>query len=238
MSNNVITQAIPGTHISIVIPVYLNEATLEELVDRLIHAITPLNKGFELIFVNDASPDGSSKVLSDLNGRFPQIRLIELAANGGQQNAIRVGLKAAHGDVIATMDADLQDRPEAIVNLYQALTNSGKEAVFAQRTEHYQGISRMMSSRLFKWLVRKMVGLPSGTGCFLIMSRKMVTETLSFETKRFYLPGLIAKTKLPISTIPLQRAPRERGISAYNSSMRIHVAISNIRCLLERKQKI
>lgn len=220
------------------IPVYLNEETLEELADRLVYAIAPSDERFELIFVNDASPDSSSVVLSELTERFPQIRLIELTRNGGQQNAIRVGLKAAKGDVIATMDADLQDRPEAIVNLYQALINSDKEAVFAQRTEHYQGISRMMSSRLFKWLVRKMVGLPRGTGCFLIMSRTMVIETLAFETKRFYLPGLIAKTKLPIGTIPLQRVARKSGKSAYDSSMRINVAISNIRCLLEWKQKI
>lgn len=235
MGSKVTTQQTSGTQISIVIPVYLNEDTLEELVERLIQTLTPLKNRFELIFVNDASPDGSTVVLSDLMSQFPQIRLIELTDNGGQQNAIRVGLSEVKGHVIAIMDADLQDRPEAIADLYQALRNSGNEAVFAQRTEHYQGISRMISSRLFKWLVNKMVGLPRGTGCFLIMSRTMVTEVLSFETKRFYLPGLIAKTNLSISTISLQRSVRESGKSAYDSSMRLNVAISNIRCLLERK---
>lgn len=235
MSDDLKAQRTPGTSISVVIPVYLNENTLEELVERLLQTLRPLEDNFELIFVNDASPDGSSKTLSQLKDRFVQIKQIELSSNSGQQNAIRVGLREARNDVIAVMDADLQDPPEAIADLYRALQAGNSEAVFAQRTERYQGSRRMMSSRLFKWLVRKMVGLPKGTGCFLIIRRKMASEVLSFETKRFYLPGLVAKTNLPIHTIPLQRATRASGKSAYDSSMRLNVAISNIRCLLERK---
>lgn len=224
-----------GVVFSVVIPVYVNEDTLPELAERLVQILTPLPDSFEMIFVNDASPDGSSRVLTQLQDRFPQIKSIELSANGGQQNAIRAGLREARGDVVAVMDADLQDPPEAIADLYRALQAGSNEAVFAQRTEDYQGMRRMMSSRLFKWLVNKMVGLPRGTGCFLIMSRKMLTDILSFETRLFYLPGLVAKTNLSISTISLQRTVRASGKSAYSTPMRLNVAISNICCLLERK---
>lgn len=225
----------PLSCVSVIIPVYLNEATLEELAERLVKTLKPLAGHFELVLVNDASPDGSAAVLVRLQGRFPQLKAVNLGANGGQQNAIRVGMHLAKYDTVVVMDADLQDPPEAIADLYKALQSGNSEAVFAQRTEHYQEFSRMLSSRFFKWLIRMMVGLPRGTGCFLIMSRRMVTGVLSFETRRFYLPGLVAKTGLPICAIPLQRVQRASGQSAYSSTMRLGVAISNIRCLLERK---
>ena len=221
--------------VSVIIPVYRNEATLEELAERLVQTLKPLAGHFELIFVNDASPDGSAAVLARLQARIPQLRLLNLSANGGQQNAIRAGMHLANCEAVVVMDADLQDPPEAIADLYKTLQSGNSEAVFAQRTEHYQKLSRMLSSRFFKWLIRMMVGLPRGTGCFLVMSRRMVTEVLRFETRRFYLPGLVAKTGLPICAIPLQRVQRASGQSAYSSTMRLGVAISNIRCLLERK---
>lgn len=220
--------------ISVVVPVYRNEDTLLELAERLLQTLEQLQVSFEIVFVNDASPDNSAAVIKDLQNRFPVIKSVEIKENVGQQNALRVGLRESTGDDVAVMDADLQDPPEAIADLYGALKSKNKEAVFAHRTEHYQGINRMISSRLFKWLVNKMVGLPRGTGCFLIMSRKMLTDVLAFDTKRFYLPGLIAKTNQPIVTIPLQRARRTIGKSAYDASMRLNVAISNILCLLER----
>ena len=219
--------------VSVVVPVYLNEDTLLELAARLLKMFEAIQESVEIIFVNDASPDGSAAVISDMQRQFPEIKSVEMKKNGGQQNALRVGLCEARGDVIAVMDADLQDPPEAVADLYRALKSDRNEAVFAYRTERYQGIHRMISSRLFKWLVNKMVDLPRGTGCFLIMNRIMLADVLSFETNRFYLPGLIAKTNHPIGTIPLQRAKRTCGKSAYDSSMRLNVAISNIRCLLE-----
>jgi glycosyltransferase involved in cell wall biosynthesis len=158
-----------------------------------------------------------------------------LNENIGQQSAIRVGLNHAKSNAVAVMDADLQDPPEAIADLYRALGVGGGEAVFAERSANYQSASRMISSRFFKWIVRRIVSLPKGTGSFLIMSRTMVTEVLSFGTVRFYLPGLIAKTNLPIDTIPLHRAMRASGKSTYDSSLRIRTAVSNIKCLLERK---
>ena len=234
MSSQLKSSPTRSNGISVVIPVYLNGDTLLELAERLLKTLEHFQVSVEIIFVDDASPDGSAAVISALRNQFPEIKSVEMKNNGGQQKALRAGLRDARGDVVAVMDADLQDPPEAVADLYRALKSGNNEAIFAYRTEHYQSIHRMISSRMFKWLVNKMVGLPRGTGCFLIMNRIMLADVLSFETNRFYLPGLIAKTNHPIGTVPLQRAKRTSGKSAYDSSMRLNVAISNIRCLLER----
>lgn len=222
-----------GATVSIVIPVYLNSATLRELNERLLAtARFPFQP--QIIYVDDASPDDSAEVLAQLETEHPEVCTHHLPVNGGQQNAIRAGLKRCTGDVIVVMDADLQDMPESIAEMYEALQASGCQAVFAQRTERYQKGTRMLSSRLFKWLIKKIVGLPRGTGTFLIMRRRMQEQVLAFQTQRFYLPGLVAKTGLPITTVAVERSRRPHGQSAYNSWMRLDVAISNISCLLER----
>ena len=195
MNSKLKSSSSTSTAVSVVVPVYLNEDTLPELTARLLKTFEHIQVSVEIIFVNDASPDGSAAVISDLQNQFPEIKSVEMKNNSGQQNALRAGLREARGDVVAVMDADLQDPPEAVADLYRALKSDSNEAVFAYRTEHYQGIHRMISSRFFKWLVNQMVGLPRGTGCFLIMNRIMLADVLSFETNRFYLPGLIARNQ-------------------------------------------
>lgn len=225
-----VTQATPLT---VVLPVYRNEASVAELVTRLEQACTPLNIELELLFVDDASPDNAHEIIQNLKSHHPTIRIIRHDHNRGQQEAIRTGLKNSNSDYVAVMDADLQDPPEIIPSLYQELVDRQVNAVFAVRSNPYQSTGRMNTSKAFKWLVRQMVNLPKGAGCFVLMDRAMVRAVLGFQTKRFYLPGLICKAKLTISTLEFEREQRIHGTSSYTSAMRLKTALSNIKCLLE-----
>lgn len=221
------------TSLTVVLPVYRNEASVAELVTRLEQACTPLNIELELLFIDDASPDNSHEIIQKLKSHHRTIRIIRHDHNRGQQEAIRTGLKNSNSDYVAVMDADLQDPPEIIPSLYQALIERQVNAVFAVRSNHYQSTGRMNTSRAFKWLIRQMVNLPKGAGCFVLMDRAVVRAVLGFETKRFYLPGLICKARLAISTLEFEREQRIYGTSSYTSAMRLKTALSNIKCLLE-----
>jgi len=223
----------PKKSLTVVLPVYRNEASIAELVTRLEQACAPLDIGLELLFIDDASPDNAYELIHNLKSRHRTIRIIRHDHNRGQQEAIRSGLKNSNSDYVAVMDADLQDPPAVIPRLYREITIRQANAVFAVRSNPYQSTGRMTTSRVFKWLVRQMVNLPRGAGCFVLMDRAMVHAVLGFETKRFYLPGLICKAKLTISTLAVEREQRPQGSSSYTSAMRLKTALSNIKCLLE-----
>lgn len=221
------------TSLAIVLPIYRNEASIPELVTRLERACIPLEIELQLLFIDDASPDNSHEIIQNLKSHHPTIRIIRHDHNRWQQEAIRTGLKNSNSDYVAVMDADLQDPPEIIPNLYEKIIAQQINAVFAVRSNPYQSAGRMNTSRVFKWLVRRMVNLPKGAGCFVLMDCAMVRSVLGFETKRFYLPGLICKARLAISTLPFEREQRTHGTSSYTSAMRLKTALSNIKCLLE-----
>src|SRR3990167_2129930 len=109
-------------YISVVIPVHNEEAVLEELYSRLTRALDQLGKTFEIILTNDGSQDRSAQILSELHKRRPeQIRIIEFSGNFGQHMAIMAGLEHSRGEIMITMDADLQNPPEEIGKLVAAI---------------------------------------------------------------------------------------------------------------------
>lgn len=213
-------------------PVFRNADTLEELIERLWAVLAGLQESFEIIVVNDASPDGSHRVLDDLKTRFASLSVIDLPRNIGQQGAIRTGLAAAKGEVVVVLDADLQDPPEAIPSLIGQLRSQPMEAVFAARDGRYQSTFRMCCSWSFRRLVRALVCLPKGAGSYVAMSRRMVDRLIASKNKRFYLAGMIGCSGYAVSAIPVRREARRTGRSAYTGAMRFSVGVSNIACVL------
>src|SRR5659263_133488 len=110
-----LSEPTPVPEISVVIPVFNEEDNLRELGERLIRTLTAMGRPFEIIFVDDGSTDGSWQLLTDLNGQYPQsIRALQFHVNFGQHQAIFAGFQAARGQVMVTLDADLQHPPEEI----------------------------------------------------------------------------------------------------------------------------
>ena len=119
---------------------------------------------FELLFVNDNCPDGSLDGAAALAGRDARVRVIALDVRGGQMAALRAGIAAARGRTVVTMDADLQDPPEAIPRLLAALDDGGFGAVYAGRRGRYESSRRLVSSWVFKHAISLVTGMPADAG--------------------------------------------------------------------------
>lgn len=135
--------------ISIVTPVYKAEACLEELCRRLVGALAAISPDFEIILVEDASPDRSWEILARIIAAEPRCKGIRLARNFGQHYAITAGLEHASGEWIVVMDCDLQDQPEEIAKLYQAATQGGHDVVFGRRVHRQDRWLKRLSSKGF-----------------------------------------------------------------------------------------
>src|ERR1700682_4061061 len=128
-------------HVSVVIPVYRSEFALQILCERLSATLGPIKGGYEIIFVDDRSPDGSWRLISRLANEFPTVKAVRLSRNFGQHYAITAGLDLAAGDWVVVMDGDLQDRPEEIPRLL-AKGEEGFDIVLAQRSERADALGK------------------------------------------------------------------------------------------------
>jgi len=213
-----------GPEVSVVVPVYRNADTLSALYQRVRQALETQGLTYEVVFVDDACPAGSLAVLQGLAGNDPHVAVLALASNMGQHRAVLAGLGHAHGERVVVLDADLQDPPEAIPELLSKL-QEGFGAVFAGRRGHYESDVRLLTSRLFKWLLYKASGVPADAGLFVAMNRAMVERLLAYDTPRPFLVAQMGFTGLPLASIPVVRAQRSGGGSAYTFWARLMIGV-------------
>jgi undecaprenyl-phosphate 4-deoxy-4-formamido-L-arabinose transferase len=143
--------------LSVVVPVYRSEAILPDLVQRLSQVLPSLAEQYELVFVNDCSPDRSWDVICGLAGQYSWIRPINLMRNYGQHNALLCGIRAARYDVIVTMDDDLQHPPEEIPKLLEALAG-GYDVVYGTPEQEQHGLGRDFASWVTKLALQNVMG--------------------------------------------------------------------------------
>src|SRR6266496_1719575 len=146
---------LPG--LSVVVPVYGSEAILPELLHRLENALPAIASSYELVLVNDSSPDGSWDVICKLVQRYPWIHAINLMRNYGQHNALLCGIRAARYDVIVTMDDDLQHPPEEIPKLLDVLAG-GYDVVYGTPAQEQHGSGRDFASWVTKLALQNVMG--------------------------------------------------------------------------------
>lgn len=206
--------------VSIVIPVYKNAETLLELHAELKHHLYGIV--FEILFVDDASPDHSFMILQNLASRDSQVRFIRLVKNVGQNRAILQGFSACKGDRIVVMDADLQDPPSAILELLSEL-DRGWDVVFAGRRGEYESDFRLLTSKIFKWLIHKIATVPQDAGLFVALHRSALERVLEMGSISSYIVGMIGLSNTRICSIPVIRNRRERGASAYSFWKRLRL---------------
>jgi glycosyltransferase involved in cell wall biosynthesis len=221
--------------VSVILPLYRTAAALEELYARLCAVLEPAP--FEIIAVDDACPEGSGAGLAAIAARDRRVVAIHLPSNTGQQRAVWLGLQRARGQHIVIMDADLQDRPEDIPALLAALAAHPVQAAFAGRRGAYQGPTRMATSVVFKRLLHLIAGVPPDAGSFVAMTRTMADAVLRLRARHPYMLALIGATGLPVVSIPVPRASRPSGRSAYSEWARLRFASRGLRtALLTRLQ--
>lgn len=207
--------------VSVVVPVYHNAATLPVLHDELTKVLTTGGYSYELIFVDDAGTDDSGPILGRLAEQDSHVRVITLAHNAGQQSAVLTGLARAQGRWAVVMDADLQDPPAAIPVLLAELERSGAAVVFAKRQGGFQSGFRMLTSRLYKGLLRILFKLPAKAGLFLAMNRQMIDRLTAFDVRRPFILPLIGCSGLRVTAVAIQRQPRQVGQSDYSAWKRL-----------------
>ena len=210
--------------ISIVIPVYKSATTLRELHRRIGNVARKEHWNCEIIYVNDASPDQSLSILQSLVPDIP-FQIINLKQNTGQSSALIIGIAFASGDFIATMDADLQDKPEKLPDLLKALRPE-QDVIFAKRAGHYESGGRLATSFLFKGLVHLFSGfrIPMHAGLFMLAKRRSVLQFQSYLPQSPYLIGLIARNRLSCGSIVVEREENLYGETSYTFAKRIKVA--------------
>ena len=203
--------------ISIVSPVYRAEKMVHELVDRIRQSVIPITSQFEIILVNDASPDDSWLAIRKECAEDSRVKGLNLSRNFGQHYAITAGLRHVSGDWIIVMDCDLQDRPEEIPNLYKKALE-GWDIVYARRTERQDGFMKKMSSDLFHKVYDWLSGMRTDKTIanFGVYKRNVIDEynkmgevARSFGTLIFYLG-------FKHCAIDVQHAERLEGSSSYN----------------------
>ncbi|KAB7531051.1 glycosyltransferase [Flagellimonas olearia] len=146
--------------ISIVIPLLNEQESLHELHDWIVRVMQSNHFLYEIIFIDDGSTDGSWETITQLSEKNEHVRGIRFLKNYGKSQALHAGFKAAQGEVVITMDADLQDNPEEIPELYNLITQEGNQVVSGWKKKRYDSvITKNIPSKLFNWAARKTSGV-------------------------------------------------------------------------------
>lgn len=207
----------PAKKFSIVSPVYGCRSCLEELVDRIEASLRLLSGDFEVILVDDNSPDGSWQRIQELAATRPWLKAIRFARNFGQHYAISAGVERASGEVVIVMDCDLQDVPEEIPKLINGLRN-GAEVVFAQRLDRQDSLPKRFASWAFFRILSWMTGVPQDhtTANFGAYSRKVIDTINSMPERERCFPLMVRWTGFERINVPVTHASRAEGRSSYN----------------------
>ena len=224
----------PAGRVSVVLPVYRNRRQLPELYRRLTEVLTRLTAHHELVFVDDAGCDGSLEWLRECRRLDDRVTVVEMAENGGQHPAVVAGLARSTGDIVAVMDADLQDPPEALPDLVRVL-GSRDAVVFAKRTTRHQTRVRHWTGLLFKRFLRLLAGsrVPTGTGMFFVASRSVVEAVGSLSANVRYVPLLLDQTGVSLTAVPVGKDWQPDVPSAYSAARRLRLALGAVRQAIE-----
>jgi glycosyltransferase involved in cell wall biosynthesis len=201
--------------LSIVIPLFNEEQSLRELYDKIRNALSR-NQKFEIIFVDDGSTDNSMRILHDLRHRDRRIKIIRFRRNYGKSAALSVGFSHAKGDIIITMDADLQDDPNEIPNLVNEI-KKGFDLVSGWKKKRRDPITKTIPSKFFNFVVSKMTGIKlHDFNCGLKAYRKEVVKEIEIygELHR-YIPVLAHWRGFKIGEIVVQHYARKFGKTKY-----------------------
>jgi polyisoprenyl-phosphate glycosyltransferase len=218
-----------SVELSVVVPVYGCDACLWRLHERLTASLAEITDDYELIFVDDRSPDDSWAVLQEIAPTDPHVRLLRLSRNFGQQAAITAGLTRSRGRRTVVMDCDLQDPPELIPRLYSKAAE-GYDIVFARRARRSQSPLRRLASATYFLFLRWFVGasVTADYGAFTMISARAREAFLAIpDADRHYVPILLW-IGFDQAVVDYEQAERYAGRSAYSLSTLVRLAVAGV----------
>ena len=218
-----------NNNISVIVPVYYGEKTLDELTRRVFETTQKLELNLELILVNDASPDTSWEIIKELKKKHTFIVGINLSRNFGQHYAISAGLSEAKGDWVVVMDCDLQDVPEEIERLYKK-AKEGYDVILAKRKSRKDGFFKKLFSKTFYFFLSYLSGVKydAQVGNFGIYHNQVIRTINSLPEKNRYFPSMIKWVGFKQTSIEVAHSKREEGKSSYSFKKLIDLSLDII----------
>lgn len=204
--------------ISLVIPLLNEEESLKELTDWIEKVMGSHKYSYEVIFVDDGSTDGSWQVIKELSDSNPCIKGIRFMRNYGKSAALNQGFEAASGNVVITMDADLQDSPDEIPGLYRMIVDEGYDLVSGWKKKRYDPISKTIPTKLYNWATRKVSGINlHDFNCGLKAYRKQVIKSIEvYGEMHRYIPVIARRSGFrKIGEKVVQHRKRQYGVTKF-----------------------
>jgi glycosyltransferase involved in cell wall biosynthesis len=222
-------------NISIVTPAYKCAECITEMHRRLTQVLSAITPDYEIIFVDDRSPQNDWEIISGICAKDPHVRGVQLSRNYGQHFAITAGLDHARGEWIVVMDCDLQDRPEEIAKLY-AKAMEGHDVVFARRCERNDSLYRKLVSNGFRLIYNWLgdIDFDNSIANFSICSRRVIESVCSFRERNRSFPVFILELGFRRTTVDVEHAARFAGKSSYNLVKLLDFAVQ---CVVARSNK-
>jgi polyisoprenyl-phosphate glycosyltransferase len=202
--------------ISVVMPIYNEEALLDELFSRMMRVFDSIESEFgfecEWVLVNDGSRDRSLEIMKSKGSSDSRVAIIDLSRNFGHQPAIQAGLEYANGDAVIVMDGDLQDPPELIPDLIRSWQSGNKVVVAKRRSRAERGIKGMLFGLFHSMLARLSdMKMETGSGVFGLLDRRAVNDLLKLRERNRFLPGLRAWVGYEQANVLYDREERAAG---------------------------
>jgi dolichol-phosphate mannosyltransferase len=215
--------------VSVVVPVFNEEATLDALVSRLERALEGAALDYEVVFVNDGSRDRSGEMLRAQHLRNPRLKCIMLSRNFGHQVAVTCGLDHAQGDAVIVMDGDLQDPPEVLPGLI-ARWREGFDVVYAVRRRRKEGWVKVLAYKVFYWVLHRVsyLDIPLDSGDFSLMDRRVVDLLAAMPERNRFVRGLRTWVGLRQTGFEYERDARYAGESKYSFTKLLRLAFDGL----------
>jgi undecaprenyl-phosphate 4-deoxy-4-formamido-L-arabinose transferase len=204
-------------YISVLIPLLNEQDSLPELQQRLQVTLDGIGKPYETIYINDGSTDNTQRILEDFHGRFPTVKVIEFNRNYGQHMALFAGFQSCHGEIIITIDGDLQNPPEEIPRLVQKM-EEGFEVVATYRRNRQDSLFRRFASNIVNKITSRLVGVKlRDYGCMLRAYSRPVIDHINMCTESSsFIPALANTFARKIVEIEVSHEERKKGQSKYS----------------------
>ena len=234
-----IYQMTQNIKISIVSPVYRAEKMVHQLVERIVNSVITITEDYEIILVNDASPDASWQVIEHECAQNKRVKGINLSRNFGQHYAITAGLNYAQGEWVVVMDCDLQDRPEEIPALY-AKALEGYDTVFAQRLQREEKWHKRLSSKMFYAVFGYLTDTKQDASVanFGIYHHNVVSAILQMGDRFRYFPTMVQWVGFKKAYLPVEHNERLEGKSSYNWSRLFRLALDTIIAFSDKPMRL
>jgi glycosyltransferase involved in cell wall biosynthesis len=207
----------PPLDVTVLVPVLDEAGTVEELASRVAATLEGLGLSFEIVFVDDGSRDGTAERVRAARQRDPRVKLVALRRNFGKAAALTAGFDLARGALVVTMDGDLQDDPEEIPRLLEALEAGPYDLVSGWKRDRRDPLSKTLPSKLFNWATRKVaqVDLHDFNCGFKAYRREVLEQVPVYGELHRYIPVLASRRGFRIGELAVRHHPRRSGVSKY-----------------------